>query len=101
MAARKNKYAGRCAACNKWVTWDDHQVVIDLTVTALRPAYELGPNRGSLDEFVTAIVDEQPICSACWHATDAKYNMTKSALTTVRSGALVHPRAEFVWTKVR
>jgi hypothetical protein len=102
MATRKNKYAGRCVICRKYITWDDHDVVVDLTAVAIRPAWELsGDHTETLEEMVTELLRLNPLCSTCWHETNKVHDLAKGAMTVVRANAVVDPRAEFVWTKVR
>lgn len=103
MSTRKNKYAGRCEVCRKWVTWDDNQVVIDLTVVALRPAWELSvvEHPETIDEMVAGLLQENPLCSKCWHETNQEHNLARGAMTVVRANVVVVPEAEFVWMKVR
>jgi hypothetical protein len=109
MATRKNKYAGRCEICRKWVTWDDFQVVHDMTIVALRPAYELaqekhGPNctcnNEELDEMVSSLLGGSPICSSCWHKTNDAHNLAEGALGIIKAGVVVAPGAQFVWQVV-
>lgn len=104
------KSAGRCTVCKKWVALDDHQVVIDLTITAIRPGYEkatekgiLGEDAPPIDELVKALLDQTPMCSKCWHETDRIRSLREGSLELAEktAGIPLPEEAQFRWEQIR
>ncbi len=104
------KSAGRCTVCKKWVALDDHQVVIDLTIAAIRPGYEkaaevgaLGEGAPPVEDLIKHLLDEMPMCSKCWHETDRIRSLSQGALELAdkAAGLMLPEEAQFRWEQIR
>ena len=98
----------RCEVCNKVVTPDELQVVKDLTAVVLAPAFSLSADVHeadlTLDGLVGDLLDDNPICTKCWHRTNNEYPLGEGAMRVVEAAmarSALPPNALFIWTRVK